>query len=527
MDADVTMKAALVAATATFTLAGCAVPLSADVAEQHNTCSSTPTAPTARASTRAAERSAQRPTVGLTGLKLVVTPVAGSTSVSTAPTVLDPANHVILAKVDGGGAYNEQFDATLPALVQVKFATVYPCDGQTSTKVPSKMALTSVASVPGLPTSTFLTTPDPTDPSLQIAAIPAGIYSAYVAPEAQGACKTAPPPTIFEVCLQDVCPEKHSVRPSKVTTLDLSGDLPLSGTITSMFSLTNWTLDRIDLDGAQVLSDELVLKPLGGVLATQVSFDSLHFNWPNQEKQPTIRLTPPPGSSAPVMYWDLASALRPSQNHYDVKLTLGDFRNESQTTQVFVLDNQGKTPQPGALVTFQSIEINDLACPGSVTRTLHADALRAGDRGSSPGGRYTVRATPREQRAPRSRSARPRSRSPRSTRRSRAGIRSFFRKKADLVGSISTVDGTGLAGVPVDVVPSQIAQQFDLVSLTTNDAWSARPFATTTDDSGHFSLKVDIGAPIDVSVRPVDGSGYPWLVQPQFLLQKSGEVDRR
>ncbi len=513
------VKTALIATT--LILSGCAVPLSAEVAEQHNTCSSDSDCPDGACVEASGGKICAATTVTLSELKLVVTPAAGSTSVTTAPTVLDPAQHVPVAKNDGT-AFNTQFDATLPALVQVKFATVYPCGGKEATSLPSQMALTSVASVPGLPVSTFFTTPDPTAPLFQVAAIPAGLYSAYVVPDAAGECATAPPPSIFEVCLQDACPP-HSIRPSKVTTLNLSGDQLLSGSITSRFSLDKWTLDLIDLDGARVLSDELVLKPQGGVLATQVSFDSLHFNLPDKKKPPTIRLTPPAGSSAPVMYWDLASALGPSTT-YDVKLTLGDFANQSQTTQVLVLDDKGKAPQPGALVTFQSLEIDNLDCAASVTRSLHADALGQATVDLPPG-RYTVRATPLKNNSPLSIGETTVEVTKIYDAPLSGGHTVVLPKKADLVGSISTLGGEALANVSVDVVPSQSVQSYDLVSLTTNNSFPARPFTTTTDDSGRFSLKVDIGAPLDVSVRPADGSGYPWLVQPQFLLQKSGEVD--
>jgi hypothetical protein len=259
-------------------------------------------------------------------------------------------------------------------------------------------------------------------------------------------------------------------------------------------------------------------------LTTVFKINGLHFNLPDRKRPPTIRLTPPAGSSAPTMYWDLGIALGPGST-YDVKLKLGDYYdNVMQTTQVIVLDSKGKTPQRGARVTVQSVEIDNLECPGVIFKTLTADEFGRVTVDLPPG-QYTVRATPRDPSGPFSIGEAPLSVVKLPQNKVSGGHAVQLPKRATLLGSVNTEAGEPLADIPVNAVPSQSGQSYDLAGLITNDSWAARQSATTTDKSGDFSMKVDVGSPLDVSIRPADGSGYPWLVQPQFLLQKGGEVD--
>jgi hypothetical protein len=81
-------------------------------------------------------------------------------------------------------------------------------------------------------------------------------------------------------------------------------------------------------------------------------------------------------------------------------------------------------------------------------------------------------------------------------------------------GTFVTGDGRPLAAASVDFTPAAALAG----RPTTNpiDQWP-RPFTTTTDLSGGFSVAVDPGE-YDITARPQDGTGLPWLVRPDHVI---------
>ncbi len=93
----------------------------------------------------------------------------------------------------------------------------------------------------------------------------------------------------------------------------------------------------------------------------------------------------------------------------------------------------------------------------------------------------------------------------------------------DVTGTFFTADGRPLAGASVDFTPAA-ALAATLSPLVNNvggvvcplsgcsEVWP-RPFTTTTTTAGTFRVDVDPGL-YDVTARPADGTGWPWLVWP-------------
>ncbi len=79
-------------------------------------------------------------------------------------------------------------------------------------------------------------------------------------------------------------------------------------------------------------------------------------------------------------------------------------------------------------------------------------------------------------------------------------------------GSFVTGDGRALAAASVDFTPASALAGRAIL----RDQWP-RPFTTTTDVTGAFSIAVDPGE-YDITVRPQDGTGLPWLVRPDHIV---------
>jgi len=90
-----------------------------------------------------------------------------------------------------------------------------------------------------------------------------------------------------------------------------------------------------------------------------------------------------------------------------------------------------------------------------------------------------------------------------------------------LTGSAVTADGRELANAGVDFTPAAALapNRYAIPTFASSeDAWP-RPFTTTTGIHGEFTVQVDPFAEYDMTVRPQDGSGYPWLVRPDHSFQ--------
>src|SRR5262249_25519018 len=94
-----------------------------------------------------------------------------------------------------------------------------------------------------------------------------------------------------------------------------------------------------------------------------------------------------------------------------------------------------------------------------------------------------------------------------------------------LKGDVATISGGPLVGAPIVVEPSQTAPVSFWNSVHALDPLQPRATSGVSDIAGGFEIRVDPGVS-DVSVRPSEASGFPWLVKPRVLVQdKQTTVD--
>jgi hypothetical protein len=93
-----------------------------------------------------------------------------------------------------------------------------------------------------------------------------------------------------------------------------------------------------------------------------------------------------------------------------------------------------------------------------------------------------------------------------------------------VTGTVLIADGRALANATVDLTPA--ASLLASLPLPVAQVDGPRPFEVTTAADGSFSASVDPGM-YDVTVRPVDGTRFPWIVSPAHTFSKSNtKLDR-
>ncbi|HVY47508.1 MAG TPA: Ig-like domain-containing protein, partial [Minicystis sp.] len=304
--------------------------------------------------------------------------------------------------------------------------------------------------------------------------------------------------------------------------IDLGGYRELSGSVSAGFPLSGWTADVLEPKGGRVLSDEAELSISPGPGGQNGMFAGLRFNWPDKSKARILRLTPPSDATAPLptIYWDLAAALGASSN-WQVQLEIGFDPAAARKVQAVVLDAEGTSPQEGATVEFRARSIDGISTfvDFSVKATTDAAGIATV---TLPPGSYDVQATPATDGELAIAKAQWTIHADKTC---FCGHALALPRKAHLDGSVTVDQGGALAAVPVTAVPSEIAVASKLAGLSTMPYVTPRPESTNTDETGSFSMLVDVDAAFDVSVRPPATTGFPWLVLPQFLVPASGQVD--
>jgi hypothetical protein len=233
------------------------------------------------------------------------------------------------------------------------------------------------------------------------------------------------------------------------------------------------------------------------------------FDWTAQEGfTPLIRLRPPEGEPQPTLHWDLSVVA--FQGLQNVALSLSSLNTEPRQLGGQVLANG----QPVvAAVQIQSAEImGDSSSTGKYK--LDTETNGEGVFGAYlPPGRYRVVARPVD---PTKAVAEEEIEIPPGE--------GCFCGQSIVVPSKSVLQGTvsGPAGEPMDPAPVVVTPSASSVTRYIDKVLLLQPLlpreASSQVAGGAFGLQVDPGT-FDFSVRPADGSGYPWLVQPRLLVQ--------
>jgi len=224
------------------------------------------------------------------------------------------------------------------------------------------------------------------------------------------------------------------------------------------------------------------------------------------------------------VYWDLAASalIGASPSQLEVHLTVADLLVKPRLVEIQIQDQAGHGVP--AAVKIQSLQLFQTTGKVSTNATYGLEIPQTNTEGvwkaSLPPGNYRVHVTPivddtlatRETDLDVSQDA-----------LCFCGQVITVARRASLKGDISTISGDPLIGAPIIIEPSQTTSVSFWNRVHALDPLLPRATSAVSDIHGGFQVNLDPGAS-DVSVRPSDASGFPWLVQPRVLVQFTDAV---
>ncbi|MBW2523558.1 MAG: carboxypeptidase regulatory-like domain-containing protein [Deltaproteobacteria bacterium] len=345
--------------------------------------------------------------------------------------------------------------------------------------------------------------------------VPAGTYDIYVTVDADAS--GADPE---EGCaLPPVLLTGHQLDTSNVS-VDLSVGEPtvLTGSIIGLsdtLHLTGWTLELVENKNGRPISTPWTFERRAGISPPggfAVSY------WPELAEQAVIRLSPPDDADAiPTVLWLLDAVDLDGDQHVGLDLTALATATPVQI-EGSVLDEDAGTGV-GATVTIQSHELlgGEFGANAAYRTTSDAGSTGRFDVALLPG-TYKVIAQPGG--APDQAVTEA---SWKINQNDLGGGKTIvLHPKTSMVGTVQTAGGDPAFDVPAYLQPSATPPlpYLDDV-LSTYDVLPTNATALT-DTEGVFAIPVDPGA-FDLSIRPSDTSGFPWLVRARVTIQPSTE----
>jgi hypothetical protein len=495
---------------------GCGVPFGAPSSQEaENTCNTDRDCAADGAACAQGRCAATRYDLG--GLRLEVHPNAGASFGANTSFMVDPAalGVSLTSPAQGAAPFLANAAVALPQAISIRSGKVLldasaqcPAAAQGA---PANVTFYRIAPFTGILFPPVTVTASGVEPSFDADLVP-DQYDVYIVPLPIAGCNgsgAAPFPPVF--------------LPNR--TIDAGGGvvfrLPpigvLGGTITGLEQPKSWTVDVVEHSRGLPISSPGTLTTAMDITTVSAQISS----W-DTTLQPILRLIPNDPSS-PTVYWDLdgavftSTATEPIVSFAVDGLAVNGVRVTGQ-----ILDPEGKTGIPSQL-TFQSTRLYG-SDGGNAAFSLNAatGAVTGAFTIPMPRGDYTMRAVPVAD--------------------DELSVTSFpfnwpaswsnadtcvcnqkfkLEPRASLEGMVKTATGQPLAGTFVGVAPSLTAARDYLADTHALDPLSTRAASSTTDDSGQFSLLVDVGSS-DLSVQPDPSTSLPWLVRTQLAI--SGDV---
>jgi hypothetical protein len=514
--------ASIAAIGAALAAGGCAIQFGADSPMQLNTCTGD-----SQCGDGALCRSNMCVGTGvdLTGLLLEVRPNSGATYGGSTSFLIPLAGAVPL-QTAAGEAFDQRFNAKLPAQVKIASGKVHlgyasTCKLATDSSVPAKLTFDRATALAGFHFDSLKVeaTAQPSGEYQFSASLLPGDYSVYIQPLPIPGCDEDPPPPVYYPkqkiqSLGGMGTDSLDWGVLKPTMLGGDIQIPDGG------ELAGWLLDIVEPEGGRVISTTQTLKQ--GMVAFSVNV-SLQYIWLDTSSSPYIRLRPPEGQASPSVYWGLVESLT-SLTKPEVHLSVENLKIDPRVVSVQVQD-EGNAPVVAA-VQIQSIELSG-AVAKNAAYSIDVPATGAKDGSFTtplPPGRYRIRATPVN---------RPElavgetdlvvpaldANMPPDT--CFCGHTLTVPRKGPLAGRVLTPAGQALVGAAISTDPSQSTALSYWSRVHALDPLLPRSESTLSATDGSFNFTADPGLS-DLTVRPDDQSGFPWLVRPRVQMSASG-----
>jgi hypothetical protein len=512
-----------VAALAIAATAGCSIPYSSlDGPEPLNTCTSNQECGDGAA---CRDERCVGTEVDLTGMILEVRPNSGASFGASTSFLITPGDSIPLRASDPAG-FSAEFNTRLPmpipiteGQVHLEYASTCPLAADNS--FPATIRFDRVTEFTGFRFDPFTATAEKSATSMvyefDTSVLP-GVYDVYIQPLPIPGCEADTPPPVFYP-KQELKSESDSPSWGVIKPILLQGDIQ----IPEGDDLTGFRLDLVEPDGGRVVSTTQILAP--GDVPSSVPVH-LAFSWANTEISPYIRLRPPEGVAMPSVYWGLFESLK-SLSDPVVHLSVANLKIAPRIVEIQVQDEEHRGV--AASVRVQSLELSGEVAKNAAFTIDDGETDENGFfKTELPPGTYRVRVTPsfddtlaiseRDIKIP---VLDPSKGDDPSV--CICGQVVTAQKRTELAGLVLTPDARPLASALINTDPSQLAPVSYWSRVHALDAALPRSMSTITDDHGTFRLGVDQGAS-DLSVRPPDTSGFPWLVHPRVTVQLADDT---
>jgi len=396
--------------------------------------------------------------------------------------------------------------------------------------VPVRVTLTPVERFLGLNTQTYSTKTSALKPGQSgyefALLVPPGEYDVYFQPDKPTVADCAVPPVNLRRAF--TADTRLSVALASPETLVLTvAYSPLGCDIARCGSLDGWAVEVVEKESARVISTRALLSDANSVVtatnrgysvALNVSLGSMLSVSPGSE---LVRLSPPEGKTAPVLYAEREGLelFGKGQGAIDIPTAIGRSVAVQGLVEGIRLGESGGSGVP-ASVTFVATELvgfsNGLLA--AFSRTVEADPEGRFTADLLPG-TYKVRAVPK---AESDFAATEVSWSVSEAPAMQTGKSIEVKPKVTIQGRTLDLQGMPARGMPVQVVPSADMQAVPaLQRLILPEGVAPRGGTATLNSLGEFVLPTDPGQ-YDISIRAPDQSGFAWLVRPKLTVLQPG-----
>ena len=495
--------AALLAASA-----GCGIPLAELASAPLNACESSSDCTAGGVCAAVGSGNACVSTdADLAGLLLEIRPAADSPYGANVTYIIDAAAQGTALQDAAPGGQVRGFDPRLPELARVNGklrldADAPDCGASAQDgSFPATVLFTPVLPYLGLNVEPYKAEPTAeTDAGGNLlgysfhADVPAGLYDLHLVPQPPEGCAKVPPPIALPA---------QEITGNTAINIEAAMPVKLSGTlqVPQRQSVEGWFLEVVESEHGNVISEVQTLQQENPEFALL----DLNFDWTYRDGYtPLIRLRPPEGSALPTLHWDLSAVGLSGPD--SLSLSLSDLNAAPRHVEGQVLDTAGAP-------VIASVQIQSAAISGDVSSTARYKLETETDEegvfaADLPPGKYRVIARP---------TADPTKAISEEEIVVLTGDGCFcgqsitVPERSTLRGSVQGPAGESMSSAYVVVTPSLSSTTRYLDEVLALGSLQPREQSMPLQAAA-FALPVDPGE-FDFSVRPADGSLYPWLVR--------------